>query len=176
MDRRSLLEVMGTAALGGVLVASGALAQQKPNKDQLIGAWTLLLDDGIKPDGTQVPIFGPNPVGTLIFTSNGRYSLQIMRVVNRAPFVSNNRETGRADENKAVAQGTISHFGTYTVDDAGKTINSRIEGSLFPNWENTSQKRLVTALTDDVLTYRNPTSSTPGQGFTHAELVWKRLK
>ena len=68
MDRRSLLEMMGTAALGGVLVASGALAQQKPIKDQLVGAWTLLLDDGVKADGTQIPIFGPNPVGSLIFT------------------------------------------------------------------------------------------------------------
>ena len=176
MDRRSLLEMMGTAALGGVLVASGALAQQKSIKDQLVGAWTLLLDDGVKPDGTQLPVFGPNPVGSLIFTSNGRYSLQIMRVVNRAPFASNNRDTGTADENKAVAQGTLSHFGTYTVDEAGKTINFRIEGSSFPNWENTSQKRLVTALTDEVLTYRKPTSSTPDQGFMHTELVWKRLK
>ena len=108
MDRRSLLEMMGTAALGGVLVASGAVAQQKPIKDQLVGAWTLLLDDGVKPDGTQVPIFGPNAVGTLILTSNGRYSLQIMRVVNRAPFASNNRDSGTADENKSVAQGTLS--------------------------------------------------------------------
>jgi hypothetical protein len=176
MDRRSFLEVVGTAALGGVLVASGALAQRKPIKDQLVGAWTLLLDDGIGPDGTKVPLFGPNPVGTLIFISNGRYSLQIMRVVNRAAFASNNRDTGTADENKAVAQGTISHFGTYTVDEASKTINFRIEGSSFPNWENTNQKRLVTAITDEVLTYRNPTSSTPAQGFTHTELVWKRLK
>jgi hypothetical protein len=60
MDRRSLIEMMGAAALGGVLVASGALAQQNPIKDQLVGAWTLLLDDGVKPDGTQVPVFGPN--------------------------------------------------------------------------------------------------------------------
>jgi hypothetical protein len=68
MDRRSLVEIMGTAALGGVLVASGALARQKSIKDQLVVAWTLLLDDGVKPDGTQVPVFGPNPVGTLLFT------------------------------------------------------------------------------------------------------------
>jgi hypothetical protein len=176
MDRRSLLGMMGTAALGAVLVGSGAVAQQKAIKDQLVGAWTLLLDDGVRPDGSQVPNFGPNPIGTLIFTPGGRYSLQIMRVVNRAPFGSNNRDTGTADENKAVAQGTISHFGTYTVDEAGKTIDFRIEGSSFPNWENTDQKRLVTAITDEVLTYRNPTSSTPAQGFTHPELVWKRLK
>src|ERR1700733_6068826 len=176
MNRRNILEIMGTAALGFVFVGSSAVAQQKPIKDQLVGAWTLLLDDGVTPDGTRVPTFGPNPVGTLIFTPNGRYSLQIMRVVNRAPFASNNRDSGTADENKSVAQGTLSHFGTYTVDEAGKTINFRIQGSSFPNWENTSQKRLVTALTDEVLTYRNPTSSTPEQGFMHTELVWKRLK
>jgi hypothetical protein len=99
-----------------------------------------------------------------------------MRVVNRPLFVSNNRDTGTADENKAVARGTISHFGAYTVDGAGKTINFRIEGSSFPNWENTTQKRLVTALTDEVLAHTNPTSSTPGQGFAHTELVWKRFK
>jgi hypothetical protein len=176
MDRRNLLEIMATAALGFVVVGSGAVAQQKSIKDQLVGPWTLLIDDGIKPDGTHVPAFGPNPVGSLIFTPNGRYSLQIMRVINRASFASNNRDTGTADENKAVSQGTISHFGTYTVDEAAKAINFHIEGSSFPNWENTNQKRLVIAVTDEVLTFSNPTSSTPAQGYTHTELVWKKVK
>jgi hypothetical protein len=107
MDRRHLLEIMATTALGFALIGSGAVAQQKPIKDQLVGAWTLLLDDGINPDGTHVPTFGPNPVGTLIFTPNGRYSLQIMRVINRGPFASDNRDAGTAEENKAVSQGTI---------------------------------------------------------------------
>jgi hypothetical protein len=147
MDRRSLLEMMGTAALGAVPRRKRCARPAKGLKDQLVGAWTLLLADGVRPDGTQVPNFGPNPIGTLIFTPGGRYSLQIMRVVNRAPFGSNNRDTGTADENKAVAQGTISHFGTYTVDEAGKTIDFRVEGSSFPNWENTNQKRLITAIT-----------------------------
>jgi hypothetical protein len=176
MDRRNVLEIMATAGLGFVVVGSGALAQPKPIQDQLVGAWTLLLDDGVKSDGTRTPTFGPNPIGSLIFTPNGRYSLQIMRVIDRRPFASNNRDTGTADENKAVSQGTIAHFGSYTVDEAGKTINFHIEGSSFPNWENTNQKRRVTAITDEVLTYTNPASSTPAQGFTHAELVWKKVK
>jgi hypothetical protein len=175
MNRRNILEIMGTAALGFVFVGSGAVAQQKPIKDQLVGAWTLLLDDGVAPDGTQVPTFGPNPVGTLIFTPNGRYSLQIMRVINRGPFASNNRDTGTADENKAVSQGTISHFGTYSVDEAGRAITFHIEGSSFPNWENTDQKRLVTAITDEVLTYTNRNSSTPAHGFMRTELAWKKV-
>ena len=165
MDRRHLLEIMATAGLGFVIVGSGAVAQQTSIKEQLVGAWTLLLDDGIKPDGTHVPAFGPIPVGTLIFTANGRYSLQIMRVVNRAPFASKDRYSGTADENKAVAQGTISHFGTYTVDEAGKAIVFHIEGSSFPNWENTNQKRLVTAITDEVLTYTEPDLLNPGARF-----------
>jgi len=176
MDRRNVLEIMATAALGFVVAGSAAVAQQKPISDQLVGAWTLLLDDGVRPDGSHAPTFGPNPIGTLIFTPNWRYSLQIMRAINRGPFASNDRDAGTADENKAVSQGTISHFGTYTVDEASKTINFRIEGSSFPNWENTTQKRLVTAITDEVLTYTNPTSSTPAQGFTHTELLWKKVK
>jgi hypothetical protein len=176
MNRRNVLEVMATAGLGFVVVGSGAVAQQKPIKDQLVGAWTLLLDDGVTPDGTRVPNFGPNPAGTLMFTPNGRYSLQIMRVINRGPFASNNRDTGTADENKAVSQGTISHFGTYSVDEAGKAITFHVEGSSFPNWENTDQKQLVTAITDEVLTYTDLRSSTPAQEFMRTELAWKKVK
>jgi hypothetical protein len=176
MNRRNILEIMGTAALGFVFVGSAAVAQQKTIKDQLMGAWTLLLDDGVTLDGARFPTFGPNPVGTLIFTPNGRYSLQIMRVINRGPFASNNQDIGTAEENKAVSQGTISHFGTYSVDEAGKAITFHVDGSSFPNWENTDQKRLVTAITDEVLTYTDLRSSTPAQGFMRTELAWKKVK
>ena len=63
-----------------------------------------------------------------------------MRVINRGPFASNNRDAGTAEENKAVSQGTISHFGTYTVDEGGKTLSFHVEGSSFPNWEHTIQR------------------------------------
>jgi hypothetical protein len=38
---------------------------------QLVGAWKLVLMDGVKADGTRQPRFGPNPIGSLIFTPNG---------------------------------------------------------------------------------------------------------
>ncbi len=165
----------GTAALvfSLALLPISAPAQQKSIKDQLVGSWSLLLNDLIKDDGTHVPGYGPNPDGLLIFAPDGHYSLQIIRY-GRPAFASKNRMTGTADENKAVVQGMITSFGTYAVDEANKTITYRITASSFPDWDHTVQKRPITAITDEVLTYNTPAPSVPG--YTHAELAWKKVK
>jgi hypothetical protein len=176
MYRRDVLGIILSAA---VVVAPGvALAQQKSLKDQLVGSWSLLLVDGKNADGTQAPLFGPNPDGLLIFTPEGRFSLQIMRTINRPPFASNNRDTGTAEENKAAVQGTLSAFGTYTADEANKSFTWRVEASSFPNWEGKALKFQVSAITDEVLTFSLPAASStrPGAGYVSIENVWKKLK
>jgi hypothetical protein len=184
--------VISGMALGLALLPAVALGQQqqqrqapppapqaqaqpgKPLKDLVVGTYTLLIDDGVKADGTHVPNFGPNPEGMLILTADGHYSVQMMRTINRPKFVSNNRTTGTADENKAAVAGTNSAFGTYTVDPADKSITFSIQASLLPNQEGGRQKRMITAATDEVLTYNNPM---PGnREFQHAEVMWKKLK
>jgi Lipocalin-like domain len=172
MHRRNIVAISALVA-GLAMLPGGASAQQKSMKDLLVGTWTLLLDDTIKDDGSHVPVFGPNPDGSLIFTADGHYSLQITRYGVPA-FASKDRLKGTADENKAAVQGIISHFGTYTVDEANKTISFRIAASSFPNWDATTQKRAVTAITNEVLTYNNPAPST--SGFVRAELAWKKAK
>jgi Lipocalin-like domain len=142
----------------------------KSMKDALVGTWRLLIDDAVNPDNTQTPQFGPNPMGTLIFTANGHYSLQVMRD-NRPKFSANDRMKGTADENKTAIQGITSHFGTYSVDEASKTLTFHIEGSAFPNWDGTTQKRTITSLTpNDELTY---TLSMPSGGALPVTLAWK---
>ena len=184
--------ISGMAALGLALLPAVAVGQQqqqqqrqapppapqaqpgKPLKDLVVGTYTLLIDDGVKADGTHVPNFGPNPDGLLILTADGHYSVQMMRTINRPKFASNNRTGGTADENKAAIAGTNSAFGTYTVDPADKSITFRIQASLFPNQEGARQKRMITAATDEVLTYNNPM---PGnREFQHAEVMWKKVK
>jgi hypothetical protein len=183
--------ISGMAALGLALLPAVAVGQQqqrpapaptpaaqaqpaKPLKDLVVGTYTLLIDDGVKADGTHVPNFGPNPDGLLILTADGHYSVQMMRTINRPKFASNNRTTGTADENKAAIAGTNSAFGTYTVDPAEKSITFRIQASLLPNQEGARQKRMITAATDEVLTYNNPM---PGnREFQHAEVMWKKVK
>src|SRR6516164_9508473 len=112
---------ISTLAVALAMLPGGASAQQKSIKDQIVGTWTLLIDDGVKDDGTHVPGYGPNPEGSLIFTADGHYALQIFRN-SRPAFVSKDRLSGTADENKAAVHGMIAHFGTYAIDEAGKTI------------------------------------------------------
>jgi hypothetical protein len=172
MYRRTVVGI-SALAVGLAMLPGGASGQQKSMKDLLVGTWTLLLTDYIKDDGTHVAGFGPNPDGSLIFTADGHYSLHIIRY-GRPAFASKDRLKGTADENKAAVQGMISHFGTYTVDEANKTIAFRIAASSFPNWDATTQKRAVTAITDDVLTYNTPAAST--SGYVRAEVAWKKAK
>ena len=164
---------ISTLVVGLAMLPGGTSAQQKSIKDQIVGTWTLLLVDNIKDDGTHVPGYGPNPEGSLIFTADGHYSLQIVRY-GRPAFASKNRMAGTADENKAAVQGMISHFGTYTVDEAGNAITFHIEASSFPTWDGTVQKRPVAAITEQVLTWNTPAPS--AAGYVRAEVAWKKVK
>jgi hypothetical protein len=172
---RHVLSVCAITALGLTALPATSTAQQKSAKDMLVGAWTLLLNDAVKTDGTHVPQFGPNPSGILMFSPDGHYSVEIMRA-NLPKLAANNREKPSADEMKAIALGALSHFGTFAANDADKSLTFRVEASSYPNWNGTQQKRTITALSDDVLTYtvKNP-SANPG-GVDHVELVWRKAK
>ncbi len=174
MTRRSVLSASAMMALGLALLPGGAAAQEKPMKDLIVGTWTLQLDDGVRADGSKQPNFGPNPKGILMFTADGRYSLQIMRD-SRPKFASNSRTGGTDAENKAAVQGAVAHFGKYSVNDADKRLTLRIEGSSYPNLDGATQKRQITALTADALTWTNPMPG-PASGFVRTEVAWQRVK
>lgn len=146
-----------------------AVAQQRPLNEQLVGAWTYVSVDIVRSDGSRVPLFGPNPSGLASFDRNGRYLLLTARG-GQPKFESNNRMQGTAEENKAVVQGSIAHFGRYTVNEAEKTLTFHIETSTFPNWNGVEQTRPFT-LTRDVLKWTTAASS----GGT-AEVVLKRAR
>lgn len=114
-------------------------------------------------------MFGPNPLGILLFDGAGRVAYQEMRS-DLPKFASNNRLEGTAEENKAVVQGCFCAFGTYSVDAAAKTMSIHFEGCSFPNWIGTDSKRMFT-LAGDELTWSGV--STFGKPFS---TVWKRAK
>ncbi|HLH98848.1 MAG TPA: lipocalin-like domain-containing protein [Xanthobacteraceae bacterium] len=190
MNRRYVFGLVVGATVGALTSPAASLAQeaQKPPapaaappkseapaapksiKDQLVGTWRLLIADAVNSDKSQTPQFGPNPEGTLIFTANGHYSLQIMRY-NRPKFAANDRTKGTADENKAAISQMVSHFGTWTVDEGNKTITFRIEGSSYPNWEATTQTRMIQSINpNDALVYTVPN---PDTGTLPIMVAWK---
>jgi hypothetical protein len=65
------------------------------------------------------------------------------------------RTTISADNYKAIGQGNVSQFGTYTVNEADKTITNHIESSFFPSDAGTDRK-LSIVLTGDELKITNP--------------------
>jgi hypothetical protein len=150
------------------LALSAPVFAQTP-KD-VVGAWDYVSAETVRPDGTKSPTFGPNPKGIVMFEANGHYALIVTRS-GQPKFASNNRMQGTPDENKAIVEGSISHFGTYVVNEADKTITFHIQTSTFPNWDGTDQKRSFT-LSGDELKYTVPAASAGGT----AEVVLKRIK
>jgi hypothetical protein len=69
--------------------------------------------------------------GQLIFTDNGRMSLQMITEFSK--LASNDRQKTTPAEDKAVAHGVLSYFGSYTVGEPDKTIIFNIERSSFQN-------------------------------------------
>lgn len=153
----------------GGLLPGIAAGQQKSLKEQLIGTWKYVSVDNIKPDGSRAPLFGPDPQGRAMFDGKGNYILMSSRS-DQPKFASNDRNHGTSDEYKAVVQGSISHFGKYEVDEAGKTITFKIETSTFPNWSGTSQKRPF-SISGDKLKWITPSASSGGS----AEVLLQRV-
>jgi len=125
-------------ALVWLLAAFSGEAVAQTAKD-LVGTWTLV-SVVTERDGKKFDAYGPNPKGLLVFDANGRYSV-IFIAADLPKFLSGNRTSGTADENKAVVAGSLAHFGTYVVDETEKSFTFQIDRATFPNWEGKNNKR-----------------------------------
>jgi hypothetical protein len=167
---RTALPALAAVAL--VAFASHGESTQKTGSlgQQLQGTWTMVsnvLDQG----GNKTEPYGPGAKGSVVLTSNGR----VMLIITRADvpkFASNNRTTGTPEENKAAVAGSIGYFGTYLTNDADKTLVMHLEGSTYPNWLGTDQKRTI-ELSGDQMKFIN---QNPSMGQGTVTVTWKRVK
>lgn len=165
--------IAGSAAGLMLAIPTAVAAQQKAGdaSQQIVGVWKLVSDVNTGSDGLvrSGAAFGPNPQGQFIFTSTGHYA-SINTRPDIAKFASGNRMQGTPEENKAVVQGSNAHFGTYTVSPDGKVLTLNVEGSTWPAWVGTNQKRELSVKGDE-LKY----SVAASIGGT-SELVYRRIK
>ncbi|MCP6769477.1 lipocalin-like domain-containing protein, partial [Klebsiella pneumoniae] len=72
-------------------------------------------------------------------------------------LAANDRAKATPEEALAVVGGSIAYYGTYSVNEADKSLAVSLQGSTFANLlGGPPQKRIVTALSADELKFTNP--------------------
>ena len=153
-------------------ILTGLATRDAPNVSPqcpLQGTWELVAADKLLPGGERAPDYGKSPKGRLLIDADGRYSLQIFKS-ERVPFTSGDKAHASPDEYASAVLGSSTHFGALEVDAKHGVLSFRIEGSSFPNWEGTVQKREY-SLVGDVLTYKVP----PRPDGSIPLSVWRKL-
>jgi hypothetical protein len=122
--------------------AADLLAQANPSatapslKEQLIGAWALV---SCKSDLRGLSLCA-NPNGIFIFDSSGHYAVVYAA---RGRSKTSAGRNSPAEELKAVVAGALANFGTWSVNEADKTITFHYDGALFPNPEGEDFKSTI---------------------------------
>jgi Lipocalin-like domain len=167
------LKTVAAALLALALSAGAAAARPATNlKDQIVGTWNFVVAEVTAPDGKKSFPFGETPKGILIFTADGRFA-QIHVASDLPKIASNNRMTGTPEEYTDIMRRSLSVFGTWTVDEANKTVTYNIVSASFPNWEGEAQTRNIDKLTAEEFVNTN-TSVAGGRG--SASNFYKRVK
>ena len=162
------------AAMLVLALSAGAPFAQPASglKDQIVGSWNFVVAEVTAPDGKKSFPFGETPKGILIFTADGRFA-QIHVASDVPKIASNNRLTGTPEEYAAIMRRSLSVFGSYTVDEANKTVTYNIVAASYPNWEGEKQTRTIDKLTADEFVNTNP-GVAGGRG--SASNFYKRVK
>src|SRR3984957_5605807 len=147
MNRRSTLAMTTTALLCLAVgsSASNSLAQQRLLKEQLVGTWTLVSSEQVRPDGSKLKQFGANPKGINVFDPNGRFFVMIASADN-SKIAARDSAKANSEEIGGLITESIAYYGTYTVNEAEKVVLFHLDASTFPNQIGTDQKRILTSL------------------------------
>jgi hypothetical protein len=137
-------------------------------RDRLVGTWIYVSSTGRREDGSEVK--RPALQGCVTYLASGRFHFINTRT-DLPKYASNEPTRPSPEEAMAVASGSIAYAGTYTVDEASRTIHASIETSTFPNLVGApDQCRIVTFISGTEMRFTNP--RTPA-GVT-LEFVWMR--
>lgn len=161
------LSGMMLAMLAGLATSDAA---EPAHEFPLQGTWTLVAADKILPGGARARDYGDEPKGRLIVDDQGRYSLQIFKS-ERLRFATDSKADGSVDEFKSAVVGSSTHYGMVTIDYKQNLLMFSIEGSSFPNWEGTVQKRHY-KIDGQELSYQVP----PRADGSIPISVWRRIE
>ena len=109
------INVLCLSATALVLLPTAVVAQQKSLKEQIQGPWSTVSCNSTDAKGGKSD-YCTNPKGILILAGNGNYAWTTIA-------------SGRKDTN---APGMAVNFGTWSVNEADKTLTRHVVGSSDP--------------------------------------------
>jgi hypothetical protein len=126
---------------------------QMQARDALVGAWRLVSWENQAADGQVSYPMGSDPIGYVIYTGDGRFSVTISGR-GRAGFAADDLLSGTTEEKARAVEGFISYAGRYSFH--GNRVIHHVELSLFPNWVGSDQERWVELAGDRVTLSASP--------------------
>jgi len=160
-----------------IALVSGASSFAQPPSPRggvarlLVGRWTLVALEAVRPNGEVVREWGPNPTGYLSYDASGFVSVQFMR----DPRAAKPSRELTPDERRDAFESYYAYYGRFEVDDKEGSVTHHIQGSLRPYEVGTDLKRYF-KLSGDRLDL-----STPPQQLETGEprvyrVSWKRVR
>jgi hypothetical protein len=127
-------------------------------KEQLVGAWALTsCNAGTFPFSVALCA---NPNSIRVLDASGHYTW--IHAARGRPKLTSITQPWSLEEYKAVAADFRANFGTWSVNEADKTITFHIDGALAPNVEGTDAK--------------SGTISISGDELKEGSQVWRRIR
>ena len=155
---RSINVLCLSAAALIVLLPTGVVAQQKSLKEQIQGPWSLASCNSTTAKGEKTDYCANNSRGIMILAGNGNYAWTTIA-------------GGRKD---ADAPGIAANFGTWSVNEADKTVTIHAVGSSNPANEGTDLKLNISLNGEELKTTGD--LSIPGNPVLHVDSTYRRFK
>lgn len=143
-------------------------------QDRFVGVWALQSIRDREDGGPEhdLPEFGPDPEGRLVYTDSGHVSVNFMRR-GRSPWASED-EPGDSDRSAAAA-GYGAYAGRFTILEAEGVVRHHVEVALIPNRVGQDlDRRFSFEGADDRLTLRPP-PFLRGSRTIERSLTWERI-
>ena len=130
-----LLFALSTAVPGGTQQKNAPATSQGgvyASRAQLVGTWKLISRTVKLEGGTAVQDqgLGSAPKGYLMYDSAGHMAVQLMRADRPLAIDCGTSSSAASDNSPQIFSGYEAYFGTYTVDEAGRTVTHHLEGAL----------------------------------------------
>jgi hypothetical protein len=138
--------------------------------DALVGGWRLVSWENRAADGQVTFPMGTDPIGYLLYTADGRFSITISRR-GRARFAAGDLLGGTTEEQARAVEGFVAYAGRYSFH--GDRVIHHVELSLFPNWVGSDQARWVEFAGDRLTLSASPLLLAGKQQVPR--LVWERV-